>query len=68
MFLGNVLIYLPGLLWLGTFAGQYAPAGTSALSWTLAAGLYPFIMGDFFKLALAAALLPGVWRLLGTKR
>lgn len=67
MFLGNVLIYLPGLLWLGTFAAQYAPAGTSALSWTLGAGLWPFIVGDLFKLALAAALLPGVWRLLGHK-
>jgi biotin transport system substrate-specific component len=68
MLLGNLLIYLPGLLWLSTFADRYAPAGTSALAWTLSAGLYPFIPGDLVKLALAAALLPLAWRLLGHRR
>lgn len=68
MLLGNLLIYVPGLLWLGTFAGQYAPPNTSALAWTLSAGLLPFLLGDLFKLALAAALLPSVWRLLGHRR
>lgn len=68
MLLGNVLIYLPGLAWLYTFAGQYAPAGVSSLSWTLGAGLLPFIPGDVVKLLVAAALLPAAWRMLGKKQ
>jgi len=67
MLLGNVLIYLPGLLWLGAFAAQYAPAGVSAAAWTLNAGLLPFIPGDLVKLLLAASLLPSAWRLLGKR-
>ena len=68
MVLGNVLIYLPGLAWLYTFAAEVAPAGASPLSWTLQAGLMPFIPGDVFKLLLAAALLPLAWRLIGERR
>ncbi len=67
MFAGNVLIYLPGLAWLGTFAGSYAPAGVSPLLWTLQAGLAPFIVGDVIKLLLAATLVPLAWRLVGKK-
>lgn len=65
MLLGSLLIYMPGLLWLSSFADQFAPAGVSTLSWTLSAGLLPFIMGDTIKLLLAAGLLPTVWKLLG---
>ncbi len=53
MLLGNVLIYAPGLLWLGTLFGWDKPI----LEW----GLYPFILGDLTKLALAAAILPATW-------
>ena len=67
MLLGNIVIYLPGLAWLYTFAGQYAPAGTSPLEWTLSAGLLPFIPGDVLKLLLAAALLPLAERLLAKR-
>ena len=68
MVLGNVLIYLPGLAWLYTFATEFAPAGASPLAWTLGAGLTPFIPGDVLKLLLAAALLPLAWRLVGERR
>ncbi len=68
MVLGNVLIYLPGLAWLYTFAAEFAPAGASPLAWTLGAGLAPFIPGDVLKLLLAAALLPLAWRLVGERR
>ena len=67
MSLGNVLIYLPGLAWLYTFAGQYAPAGTAPLAWTLSAGLVAFIPGDVLKLLVAAALLPLAERVLGRR-
>ena len=68
MLLGNVLIYLPGLAWLGTFAGQYAPAGVSPLSWALNVGLVPFIAGDTIKLLVAATLLPLAERFLSKAR
>jgi len=55
MFIGNVLIYVPGILWLGTLFGWDKPI----LAW----GLTPFIWGDILKLVLAAALLPAAWRL-----
>ena len=53
MLIGNVLIYVPGLLWLGMLFGWDKPI----LEW----GLTPFILGDLTKLALAAAILPGTW-------
>ena len=59
MLLGNVLIYVPGLLWLA----HYLDTGVNA---TLEAGLYPFVLGDVIKLFLAGALLPAAW--LGVRR
>jgi len=53
MLVGNLLIYVPGLLWLGILFGWDKPI----LEW----GLTPFIYGDLTKLALAAAILPGAW-------
>jgi biotin transport system substrate-specific component len=48
------LMYLPGLLWLGTMMGFNAKL--------LAAGLYPFIPADLTKAALAAVLIPTIVR------
>jgi len=53
MLIGNALIYVPGLLWLGTLMGWDKPI----LQW----GLTPFIVGDLIKLALATVLLPLAW-------
>ena len=53
---GNLALYLPGLAWLSLYVG---PAQAPAL------GLTPFLVGDLAKIVLAAALLPGAWRLLG---
>lgn len=60
MLAGNALIYMPGLLWLGTVVGWDKPV----LQW----GLTPFLLGDLFKLLLAAATLPLVWRAVGRQR
>jgi biotin transport system substrate-specific component len=60
MLLGNALIYVPGLLWLGTLFGWDKPI----LAW----GLTPFLLGDALKIALAAALLPACWKLIGRRR
>ena len=51
----NILIYGPGLLWLGQLYGWDQPI----LAW----GLTPFIVGDLMKLALTASLIPLIWKL-----
>lgn len=56
MGIGELLIYLPGLLWLSRFV----PKGS-----LLAAGLIPFIPGDLIKIGLIALCMPTVWRLTG---
>ena len=60
MLLGNVLIYVPGLAWLGQLYGWDQPI----LQW----GLTPFLIGDALKLALAALILPAAWKLVGRAR
>ena len=58
MIIGNVIIYVCGLMWLYKF-----------LSFQLAIkfGLLPFLAGDIFKIFLAALLLPLCWKLLGRR-
>jgi len=60
MILGNILIYVPGLIWLAGLYGTDAPI----FAW----GLTPFLLGDLVKLALAALLLPAIWRFVGAAR
>jgi biotin transport system substrate-specific component len=60
MLVGTALIYIPGLLWLNQFASGWEQ--------TLAWGITPFLIGDALKLALAALLLPAVWKLIGDAR
>ena len=55
MLLGNVVIYILGLAWLGGLFGWDKPI----LAW----GLTPFVLGDLAKLVLAAIAMPLVWRL-----
>lgn len=69
--LGNLAIYLPGVAWIHQViaAGAYDPAAYGSV-WeqTLAWGLTPYLIGDAMKLALAALLLPGLWKLVGSAR
>ena len=58
MVVGNVVIYGFGLAWLSCLPG---------VNNVLREGLYPFIIGDLLKIALAAILLPSGWKLLGLK-
>lgn len=57
MLVGNALIYVPGVLYLGVLFGFDKPI----IEW----GFTPFILGDVAKLALAAAVMPLAWKLLG---
>jgi len=54
MVLGTSIIFLFGIIWLGTVIGWDKPV--------LEFGLYPFLPGAAFKIALAAAVLPMAWR------
>lgn len=58
MLLGNAIIYVPGVLWLGyLYAAQYDWA------WVMKYGLTNFLVADALKLLLAAAILPALWRM-----
>ncbi len=55
MLIGNIIMYAPGLAWLGAVVGWDKPV----LAW----GLTPFLLGDAVKLVIAAVALPGLWKL-----
>ncbi len=58
MVLGNLIIYAFGVPWLVASTGM-------PLFVALEKGLWPFVIGDALKVALAAGLLPLTWRLVG---
>ncbi len=62
MSLGNVAIYVCGLAWLLCLIHLLGkPLDGKGV---LATGLYPFLVGDILKIALAAVLLPVGWKLI----
>lgn len=63
MFAGLAVIFAGGVSWLALYAG---PAGS--LAGAMAAGFYPFIAADLFKILVAAAVMPGLWALTGLRR
>lgn len=58
MTLGHVVIFAFGYLWLATLIGPSA---------ALYAGVLPFTMATVLKIALGAALMPGLWMAVGRK-
>ena len=58
MALGTAVIFGLGVAWLSTLIG---------VEKAVAAGLTPFLVGAAFKIALAAAVLPFAWRLVGRR-
>src|SRR4029453_12089523 len=64
MLAGLLVIYATGVTWLGLFA-RTAAGPAAGLSAAFFAGVYPFILPDLIKLAIAAGLVPALWRLLG---
>jgi biotin transport system substrate-specific component len=62
MIVADVVIFALGLLWLGAAIPK---VGYSAR--LLEIGLYPFVLGDLLKIALAALAIPAAWGLVGTK-
>ncbi len=60
MFIGNLIIFASGLIWLHQYSGQ-------SWSWTIDKGLTPFILAEFIKIAIASTALPAVWRLVAKR-
>jgi biotin transport system substrate-specific component len=58
---GQLVIFAVGVPWLAVVADL-------SLAQALDAGFYPFIVGGLVKAALAGALLPAAWRLVGRER
>ncbi len=52
--IGLAIIYVPGIVWLGTVIGWYKPV--------LELGLMPFILGDLVKVLVAALAVSGIWQ------
>jgi biotin transporter BioY len=55
---GLAIIFTGGVLWLAKDLG---------LSTAIAVGLVPFVVADLIKVVAAAAMLPAVWRMMGSR-
>jgi biotin transport system substrate-specific component len=60
MLCGLAVVFAGGLMWL--MIASRPPVGVSA---ALSAGFLPFIVPDLLKLLVAAAVMPGLWKITG---
>ena len=60
---GLAVVFTFGVLWLAWFA-QPVQAGLAS---ALRTGLYPFLPADLIKICIAAAIMPGIWRFMGSR-
>lgn len=65
MFGGLAIIFTSGVLWLALFARTLTGSAPVGLQSALATGLYPFVLPDLIKLAIAAGFVPALWRVVG---
>jgi biotin transport system substrate-specific component len=67
MLAGLAVVYTGGTLWLGLFARTATGDAAIGLERALATGVVPFVLADVTKLLLAAAVVPGLWRIVGRR-
>ncbi len=60
MLIANLAIYVVGVPWLAVVTGNDLP-------WAIRTGFLPFVAGDVLKLALAAAVFPPAWWVVGRR-
>lgn len=65
MLAGLIVIYAAGVTWLGLFARTVGGGAAVGLGTAVVTGVYPFVIPDLIKLAVAAGLVPALWRLIG---
>ena len=58
---GLAIVFTFGVLWLAWFARPVH----SGIGAALRTGLYPFLPADIIKICIAAAIMPGLWRVIG---
>ena len=63
MLAGNVVLYIPGLIWLAVWLGAGLIPG-AGIEKTFEWGMTPFVLGDLLKAAIAALVFPAIWALL----
>jgi biotin transport system substrate-specific component len=63
LLIGNAIIYAFGLPWMA-----HLFAAEKGMAWVMQWGIANFLIGDALKLALAALLVPTVWKLVGKAR
>jgi biotin transport system substrate-specific component len=64
MLAGLAVVFTCGVLWLA----MTMPAADGRLAAAAALGLYPFVIADLMKVAIAGTVLPAVWRFTGLGR
>ena len=67
MLAGLTIVFAGGVLWLGLFARPLTGSTPIGLQSALATGLYPFLLADTIKLAIAAGFVPALWRIVGRR-
>jgi biotin transport system substrate-specific component len=65
MLAGLTVVYAGGALWLGLFAWTSAGTAATGLRAAFTSGIAPFVLADIVKLLAAAAIVPGLWRIVG---
>ena len=60
--IGNAIIYLFGMPWMA-----YLFLADKGAAWVFQYGMGNFLVGDALKLVLAALVVPGLWKLVGSK-
>lgn len=63
MIVGDAILFLVGFTWLAWFAQLSSGASGIGLAAAWSKGVVPFLLADLVKIALAACLIPAVWRL-----
>ncbi|MCU0907379.1 MAG: biotin transporter BioY [Rhodobacteraceae bacterium] len=63
LLVGNAIVYAVGLPWMA-----YLFAAEKGMVWVVQWGMTNFLLGDALKLALAALVIPGLWRLVDRSR
>ena len=62
---GLVVIYACGALWLGFLARTVTSTAAIGIRAAIVTGVAPFVLPDLIKLAAAAGVVPGLWRIVG---
>lgn len=68
MLAGLLVVYAFGTAWLAFFARTLSGQAAIGLDAALLTGVAPFVIPDLVKVAAAAGILPGVWRLVRPER